>query len=380
VAIVVFILGTMGLVHARLPLVPFALCYAVHFLSAGLTQRITGPASARASGLREYARIMGTLSSFSPRSEKLKSLVATAQEAQGGLVGLGRTLDFLDARENAGFRLLIAPLLLWDLHGAVGLSRFRVAYGRKIRGWLMAVAEALASLATLAAENPDWCFPEVVADPCFEAEALGHPLLSPQKRVCNDVSVGNRGHALLITGSNMAGKSTLLRAMGLATVLALAGAPVCAKRLRVGSLRVATSMRVRDSLEGGASRFFAELLKLKQVLKLVRQEKGKVLFLLDEILSGTNTRERIIGAQAFFLELLQQGALGAVSTHDLALAQLEGKTDHQIVNVHFQEQIDGDTMTFDYKLRPGVVASSNALKLMAMVGLDVLPPQEPKAP
>jgi DNA mismatch repair ATPase MutS len=232
----------------------------------------------------------------------------------------------------------------------------------------------------LAAENPDWCFPEVVADPCFEAEALGHPVLSPQKRVCNDVSVGNRGHALLITGSNMAGKSTLLRAMGLATVLALAGAPVCAKRLRVGSLRVATSMRVRDSLEGGASRFFAELLKLKQVLKLVRQEKGKVLFLLDEILSGTNTRERIIGAQAFFLELLQQGALGAVSTHDLALAQLEGKTDHQIVNVHFQEQIDGDTMTFDYKLRPGVVASSNALKLMAMVGLDVLPPQEPKAP
>jgi DNA mismatch repair ATPase MutS len=164
-------------------------------------------------------------------------------------------------------------------------------------------------------------------------------------------------------------------------VLATTGAPVCAKSLRLGRLRVATSMRVSDSLEEGTSRFYAELKKLKLVLDLARTaatneaKEGTLLFLLDEILHGTNTRERLIGARAIMRELLAQRAMGAVSTHDLGLGDLEAEMKGAVKNVHFEEQVEGDVMTFDYKVRSGIVQSSNALRLMKIVGLDVVAPE-----
>jgi hypothetical protein len=293
--------------------------------------------------------------------------------ATGEMDRLARILSFIDARENALFRLIMGPVLLWDLNCAIQLEKWRLRVGPRARGWLEALGEieALSSLAALAHDQPDYAWPELRAEPYFAAEGLGHPLIAPARRVDNDVSLGGPGHALIVTGSNMSGKSTLLRAMGVNAVLALAGAPICAKRLEIGSVRVCTSMRVRDSLEEGVSHFYAELQRLKMVLDMAKGEKP-VLFLLDEILHGTNTRERLIGARAIVRALVARRAMGAVSTHDLGISDLQEELPDAVRNVHLQEQVDGDKMTFDYKLRDGVVQSSNALLLMKMVGLEVV--------
>jgi DNA mismatch repair ATPase MutS len=246
-----------------------------------------------------------------------------------------------------------------------------------VRTWLAAIAEmeALASLGSFAAEHPDFAFPEVVEAPLrFEAEALGHPLLPEKRRVVNDVTIPGEGRALMVTGSNMSGKSTLLRSIGLAAVLALSGAPVCARRLRLGVCSVRTSMRVKDSLEEGVSHFYAELGRLKSVVSAVNDGE-RVLFLLDEVLHGTNSRERIIGAKAVVKHLLERGAFGAVSSHDLGLVDLEAESDGHVTNVHLEESVEGEKMTFDYKVKPGPVATQNALRLMKLIGIDVEIPE-----
>jgi DNA mismatch repair ATPase MutS len=232
--------------------------------------------------------------------------------------------------------------------------------------------EALAALAGFAYEHPGFAWPEPSPGPSFEARGLAHPLLPDDRRVGNDVSLPAAGRALVVTGSNMSGKSTLLRAMGVNAVLAFAGAPVCAGALRIGPARVATSMRIEDSLEQGVSHFYAELRRLKSVLDLAHEAgRPAVLFLLDEILHGTNSRERVIGACGVVRALLKLGAVGAVSTHDLGITALERELGGHVENVHFEEQVQGEAMTFDYVLRPGVVHSSNALRLMRAVGIDV---------
>jgi|HubBroStandDraft_1064217.scaffolds.fasta_scaffold27180_1 ABC-type multidrug transport system fused ATPase/permease subunit len=299
--------------------------------------------------------------------------------ASSEIANLERILGFADARYNEGFRYVLGAALLWNAHCTFALLRWRARAGRHLRGWLdtLGEVEALASLAALAFEHPDFAWPELTPEPVFEAQALGHPLIEDGRRVGNDVSLRHPGCALVVTGSNMSGKSTLLRAIGSNAVLALAGAPVCARSLRIGPLQVATSMRIEDSLEGGISHFYAELRVLKRIIdlsKLVRQKDGSrvaVLFLLDEILHGTNSRERIAGARAVVRELLAHGALGAVSTHDLGITSLDREIEGRVENAHFEEQVVGETMTFDYVLRPGIVQSSNALRLMRAVGIDV---------
>jgi MutS-like protein len=290
------------------------------------------------------------------------------------IAALERIVGFADARRNEVFRFLIGPLLMWDVHCSFALVRWRARAGDRVRGWLDALGEveALAGLAAFAFEHPDFAWPEAAPEPMLEARALGHPLIADEHRVGNDVSLPSAGRALVVTGSNMSGKSTLLRAIGVNAVLAFAGAPVCARALAIGPARVATSMRIEDSLEHGVSHFYAELRRLKRVLDLAREEGGApVLFLLDEILHGTNSRERVIGACAVVRELLASRALGAVSTHDLGITALERELGGKVENVHFEEQVQGDKMTFDYMLRPGIVHSSNALRLMRAVGIDV---------
>jgi hypothetical protein len=305
-------------------------------------------------------------------------LTSGRRRASEEMAALARIVGFLDARRNEVFRFLIGPLLFWDVHCANALGRWRARAGRHLREWLdvLAEVEALASLAAFAFEHPEFAWPELAPDAMLEATSLGHPLLPDARRVGNDVSLPSRGHALVVTGSNMSGKSTLLRALGVNAVLAFAGAPVCARSLRIGPARVATCMRIDDSLEQGVSHFYAELRRLKRVLDLareVRADGGAALFLLDEILHGTNSRERVIGAQAVVRELLGYGALGAVSTHDLGITALERELGGRVANVHFEEQVEGEAMTFDFVLRPGVVQSSNALRLMRAVGIDVAP-------
>ena len=290
---------------------------------------------------------------------------------------LERIVGFTDARRNEVFRFLIGPVLMWDVHCAFALQRWRARAGRRLRGWLdgLSETEALSSLGGFAYEHPDFAWPELAGEPVFDGRVLGHPLIAADRRVGNDVLLPARGRALVVTGSNMSGKSTLLRAIGANAALAFAGAPVCAASLRIGPLRVATSMRVEDSLEQGVSHFYAELRRLKRVIDLARDpvESGKapVLYLLDEILHGTNSRERIIGACAVVRELVALGALGAVSTHDLGITALERELSGQVENAHLEEQVQGDAMTFDYVLRPGIVQSSNALRLMRAVGIEV---------
>ncbi len=309
--------------------------------------------------------------------------------ASAEIARLERIVGFADARRNEVFRFIFGAILMWDAHCALALLRWRSRAGAHLRGWLAALGEldALASLAGFAFEHPEFVWPALTTEPVFEAQALGHPLIATDRRVNNDVSLASGGRALVITGSNMSGKSTLLRAIGANAVLALAGAPVCARSLRIGPVRVATSMRIEDSLEEGVSHFYAELRRLKGIVdRAVRPgrlgepeateegatgQNAAVLFLLDEILHGTNSRERIIGACAVVRDLVSHGALGAVSTHDLGITALERELPGKIENAHFEEQVRGDTMTFDYVLRPGIVQSSNALRLMRAVGLDV---------
>ncbi len=304
------------------------------------------------------------------------SLGANGRKASEEIAALARIVGFVDARRNEVFRLLVGPLLMWDVHCAAVLLRWRARAGPQVRGWLDALGqvEALASLGGFAFEHPGFAWPELSAEPRLEASGLGHPLVPDDRRVDNDVSLPSAGRALVVTGSNMSGKSTLLRALGVNVVLAIAGAPVCARSARVGALRVATSMRIEDSLEHGVSHFYAELKRLKRVIDLARlPDRAPVLFLLDEILHGTNSRERVLGACAVVRELVARGALGAVSTHDLGITALGEELGAQVENVHFEEQVADGQMTFDYVLRPGIVQSSNALRLMRAIGIDVAP-------
>jgi hypothetical protein len=310
-----------------------------------------------------------------PLLRDLRARLSSGQRhASREVAALASIVGFVDARRNEVFRFLIGPFLFWDVHCAAALLSWRARAGTHLRGWIDALGEveALASLGAFAFEHPDFAWPELATETTLVARGLAHPLLPDARRVGNDVDLSGAGQALVVTGSNMSGKSTLLRAIGVNAVLAYAGAPACATAIRIGSARVATSMRVVDSLEQGVSHFLAEVRRLKRVLDLA-QARGRapVLFLLDEILHGTNSRERVIGACAVVTELVKRGAFGAVSTHDLGITALERELGGRVTNVHFEEQIAADAMTFDYVLGPGIVHSSNALRLMRAIGIDV---------
>jgi hypothetical protein len=284
-----------------------------------------------------------------------------------------RILGWADLRYNGLVYPIVNILTLWDIHCTIALERWRKRAGAALEGWFAVIGEmeALSSLAGLAHDEPEFAFPEVDADePPFVAEALGHPLIPRSGRVKNDVALDTPGSALLVTGSNMSGKSTLLRAMGLAAVMAQAGAPVCARRLRFAPAVIRTSLRISDSLERGVSHFYAEVKKLKLTLDATTGAE-RVFFLLDEILHGTNSRERQVGARWLLAELLRRGAAGAVSTHDEELCRLPPELMPRVRLVHFRETVKDDKMTFDYLLRAGPVKAGNALRVMRLAGLDV---------
>jgi len=279
--------------------------------------------------------------------------------------------------ERAGWahNQLFAPvafLLLWKVQAALAIERWRAAHGREVRAWIAAAAEleALAAIAGHAFLHPDDPFPEVVeGDGLYEAEGVGHPLLPAARCVRNDVRLGPEVRLLVVSGSNMSGKSTLLRTVGANAVLALAGGPVRARRLRLSPLQPGATLRIQDSLAEGRSRFWAEITRLRQLMDLAAGPTP-VLFLLDELLAGTNSRDRRIGAEAVLRALLGRGAIGLVTTHDLALSEVAAALG-AAANAHFEDEVHGSEVVFDYRLRPGVVTRSNALALMRAVGLEV---------
>ena len=285
---------------------------------------------------------------------------------------LRRLTNLLDARRNQLFAP-IAGLFLWGTQLGLATERWRVAWGDVLEEWMLASGdyEALASLSGYAYENPDSIFPEITdGEPHLMGRGLGHPLLPNDACVRNDLSLGGEERALIISGSNMSGKSTFLRTAGCNIVLALAGAPVRAESMSFTPLAIAASIQINDSLLTGTSHFYAEIKRLRQIVEL-SQAGVTVLFLLDEILHGTNSHDRRIGASAVVKGLVERGALGLVTTHDLALAKIADEMAPAIANVHFQDHLEGGRMAFDYQMRPGVVEKSNALELMRAVGLDV---------
>jgi MutS-like protein len=292
--------------------------------------------------------------------------------ASATIARLARVIDFSDARNNPFLRMLDTPLL-YSVHVALAAERWRRDHGKVIREWVDALGEfeALSSLAGYSYEHPLDPFPELIGGPAkFAAAGLGHPLLPAAKCVRNSVSIEAPTRILLVSGSNMSGKSTLLRTVGINTVLAMAGAPVRAQSLRLTPLQVGASIRVNDSLHEGASRFYAEITRLREIYGLLERELP-VLFLLDELLQGTNSKDRLIGAEGIVRAFAAAGAIGLVSTHDLALTDIGGLAPGTVRNVHFQDELLDGQMRFDFILRSGIVTKSNGIELMRAVGLKV---------
>lgn len=307
------------------------------------------------------------------RLQRVHSLMhENGRSASDCIRHLQRLLTWHEARGNQLFAPL-AIVIMWDVHFAYAFERWRISYGPHIARWLEAVGdlEALGAFAAYAYEHPSDPFPEIVASgPRFEAVQAGHPLLNGNACVANDVALGGEMRLLVVSGSNMSGKSTLLRTVGINTVLALAGAPVRAERLTVSPMAIGATLRIQDSIQAGSSRFYAEISKIRQLVDIAAGPLP-LLFLLDEILHGTNSHDRKIGADSIVRGLLEAGAAGLVTTHDLALAKTAEDLGSRAANVHFEDHLENGKLVFDYRMRPGVVQKSNALELMRAVGLRV---------
>ena len=289
---------------------------------------------------------------------------------------LARLVEILSSGHNQIFAP-VSALLLLGTQLAFAVEAWRVRCGPAVRVWLTAVAEieALAALGTYAAEHADDPFPVIREDgpASIMGEALAHPLLPAATAVPNDVRLGDlEPRLLIVSGSNMSGKSTLLRTVGLNAVLALAGAPVRARRLTMTPLAIGATLRIQDSLQAGRSRFFAEVTRISEIVGMTKtSRRDRVLFLLDELLSGTNSHDRLQGATGILRGLVDRDAIGLATTHDLALTAIATDLGPHAANVHFEDRFEGGTLAFDYRLKPGVVRSSNAIALMRAVGLDV---------
>jgi hypothetical protein len=285
---------------------------------------------------------------------------------------LGNLVELLDSRRNQFFAP-IALLLMWGTQVAYAIERWRAESGAAIGRWLAAVGEfeALCALAAYSYENPDDPFPEMVAEgPLYHGSELGHPLVPRHAMVTNDLRLAPEMRVLVVSGSNMSGKSTYLRTVGINAVLAQAGAPVRARRLCLSPLAVGATLRIQDSLQEGRSRFYAEVLRVRQVVELTRGPLP-LLFLLDEIFAGTNSHDRRLGAEAVVAGLVRSGAVGLVTTHDLSLTHIAEQLAPRAANIHFADRFEGGVMKFDYRVHEGVVRHSNALALMRAVGLEV---------
>ena len=381
-------LQLVGVVHRVLWLAPVAVAFVVSNLLAVRLEHTFNRAFAHHAVFRSYAELFALVSSREFRTPLLRDVQATlvtdGQTASRQMARLQRLMELADLRHSALLHFPVQILTLWDFHVLLAVERWQTRVGRRARRWFDALAtfEAVAALSALRFDHPSWALPEIEETSSrLEATALGHPLLAPDCRVDNDVRVGPPGTFLLVTGSNMSGKSTLLRALGVNIVLAQAGAPVCAAALRLPPVRLHTSMRVQDSLEQGVSFFMAAVKRLKQVVEAAEHQTGAaaedgrlLLYLLDEVLQGTNTAERQIAVRSIVRHLLARPAIGAITTHDLTLAatpDLAGAAQSVHFTEHLESSPEGTVMRFDYRLRPGLATSRNALRLMQMVGLEV---------
>jgi len=357
----------------------FAVIIVETIITASLRKRTAAVFHATAHALEDLQLLSSLLARLereqfeTPRLQALKTELSSHHVAGSQAIARLRTIvEYIHSLENPIMRALNIPLM-YVVQVAYAAESWRKAHGVAVRSWLKAAgeAEALLSLSGYSYEHPTDPFPEFVEGaPCFTAEQLGHPLIPAAKCVRNDISVCGETRVLLISGSNMSGKSTLMRAVGINTVLAMAGAPVRANRLQLTPLQIGASILINDSLQEGSSRFYAEITRLRHICDLA-EKNPPVLFLLDELLQGTNSKDRLIGAEGVVKALLESGAIGLISTHDLALTNIGEQQDNRLHNVHLQDHIEDGKMKFDFKLHDGVVRKSNGIELMRLIGLKV---------
>lgn len=326
--------------------------------------------------LRSYSEIIRLIENEQFTAPLLQTLQGSFKDsitASFRIRQLSKLVGRLDWRLNM---LLSAPLNLLfftDIHFCLALERWKREHALRIPEWFAAMAEfeVLASLANTAFNNPGWVLPTVTDDWfVFSAKEMGHPLIPADRRISNDFSVEGPGKAIVITGSNMSGKSTFLRTCGINAVLAFCGAPACASSFTVSYVRLHSSMRISDSLEENISSFYAELRRLRAIISGAESDP-KAFLLLDEILRGTNSDDRYTGSVALIKQLTGYGSVVMVATHDLRLAGLEKELPDAIENYHFDVKVSGEELFFDYRLTPGVCSSFNASLLMKKMGIKV---------
>jgi hypothetical protein len=357
--------------------------FLISVVNLAITSKFREPTSKSASAIEESAKELKLLSQVLARVEsesfaapKLKALHTVFQRdgvvASSSIARLNRRVDFLVSRRHLALQV-IDPFVFWSLQWTLSIEAWRRKFGTAIRDWLAALGEieSLLDLAGYAHEHPQDVFPVFTGEsPLFEAEGLAHPLIPENRAIRNDLTLGRDLRLIIISGPNMAGKSTFIRSVGINAVLAQCGAPVRAHKLRLSPLAVGASVCVLDSLQGGISRFYAEITALKVISDLTAG-RMPVLFLLDELLQGTNSHDRRIGAEAVVKNLLKRGAIGLLTTHDLALTEIALDLASIGANFHFEDHLEDGKLRFDHRLSHGIVQTSNALQLMRSIGLDV---------
>ncbi len=343
------------------------------------TKATIGGMGSNAEGVVLFSQILARIERENFASKRLVELQGKLKDldrsASRAVARLARLIYWIDAADSYGMKLAKVPLL-YSVQLGYASEAWRQRWGHRMREWIEIVGEveALLSLAAYSYEHPNDPFPEFIegakTEGHFAGEELGHPLIPVARCVRNSVRLGEGTRVLLVSGSNMSGKSTLLRTVGINTVLAMAGAPIRGKSLCLSPLRLGTRLRSSDSLQEGRSNFYAEILRIRQVFALAEGEMP-LLFLLDELLEGTNSHDRCVGAEALLRQLIERHAIGLVTTHDLALTAITATLDGAMRNAHFEDQIAHGEMNFDYVLRDGIVPKSNALELMRWIGLKV---------
>ncbi len=363
-------------VHWYVPMVVILINMAIIGTTAKAAEKVHQQTNKSVSTLKAYRHMMEGVEQQSFRFAKLQSLQSrlksNGKSASTSVKELSYILSNFDARGNMMYHLLNVIFLL-DVYWLLRADRWKNRTKDHIEGWLnsMGEVEALDSIASFAFAQPDFTFPTISSERhCIRTEAMGHCLIPPQQRVDNDFAMEGRGTINIITGSNMSGKSTFLRTIGTNMVLALSGAPVCAQQFEVAVMQVFSSMRTQDSLEENVSSFYAELQRLRQLLTMLETPQLPVLFMLDEILKGTNSHDRHHGAASLIKQLGKLDASGFVSTHDLELGKLADELP-KLRNYNFTSTISGDEIHFDYRLHDGVCRSFNASKLMEKMGIAI---------
>jgi hypothetical protein len=365
------LIGTFFFAEARVILFPLILTQWIFF--AVYAKRVSlfhDFISRKKNILQRYSRLLFYLANEQFQSAKLQKLSVDAKEAHDQVRRLASLVNALDARTNAMAIFFINSFLLYDLQCVYRLEKWKSENGSHLPLWLDAITEAelIISFGTYSYNHPDFCYAEISKELSIETKNMAHPLIDPGERISNDYGIGPAPAIHIITGANMAGKSTFLRTLGVNLVLALNGAPVCASSFRCSLVNLRSGMRTADSLKDHQSYFFAELNRLKSIMDELRSDKP-LLILLDEILKGTNSNDKQAGSIALVKQLLPHPCLALIATHDLALGQMQDQYPDKITNYCFEATIEGDVLSFDYKLKSGIAQKMNASFLMQKMGI-----------